>query len=76
MRGECDANKVLSFWGPRLSLLVKWSALEICGSRKILCQGGTQILYVQKGFVYFNPIKYKEDPIELSVFATSKPVKE
>ena len=50
LRGECDANKVLTFWGPGLSLLVKWSALEICGSRKILCQGGT-FLYGQKGFV-------------------------
>ena len=50
LRGECDANKVLTFWGPGLSLLVKWSALEICGSRKILCQGGI-FLYGQKGFV-------------------------
>lgn len=29
-----------------------------------------------KRICYFNPIKYKEDPIELSVFVTNKPVKE
>lgn len=50
------------------------SALEVCGSMKILHQGD-MILYNQKDVVLIL-ISCSEDHTKLSVFATNKPLKD